>query len=363
MKIAFFGAKKFSDYYKIGGFESFIRRLATGLINSDNQVEYILYDSPADSSIEVLPNLTVRYFQDFAKASHRLLRGSYDHVFRSGLYRAHRLKYLLLQRSSRSSTKWHHLFLFWPDSSLKRLITMIDGLFSAPNGVFFCVSPRQYRAISRFHQNTCHIFPPVPEKYFVSPENRKINEKIHVTFLGNLTHDKFIEEVINLFQRLHKSQKFHFVIFGTHDHLNRYSVAMHERLQLQDDIQYVHIDLKNYSAEVDLLVANILKDTDVFVQPYRTLKNTLDTPLLLLEAMAALCAVITTPLGSVPDIYGQSRFLLPLKSLPEQAENLLKSLTWEDLQAERNRIFKRNQELDFHLANVLKKMKAVLENS
>jgi glycosyltransferase involved in cell wall biosynthesis len=362
MKIAFFGPKKFSDYFKIGGFESFIRRLATGLINFDNQVEYILYDSPADSSIEVLPSLTIRYFQDFAKASQRLITGNYDHVIRVWLYRAHRLKYLFLQRSCSNNTRWHHLLLVWPESLPKRLLAIGEGFFSAPNGRLICVSPRQYRIISRFHQNTRQIFPPVPEAYFLSPENKKLDGKIRVTFLGNLTKDKFIEEIIDLFNSLQKSQKFSFSIFGTYDRFNRHSAAIHERLQSQDAIDYVNVDMNNYSLEVDSLVAKVLKDTDVFVQPYRTLNNTLEMPLLLLEAMASLCAVITTDIGSVPEVYGNSKFIVPLQEFSAQAEVLLKDLSLEQLISERERIHKRNLELRFNITNVINEFEYLLRN-
>jgi glycosyltransferase involved in cell wall biosynthesis len=360
MKIAFFGLKEFSDYFKIGGFESFIRRLATGLSNSDNMVEYVLYDSPADSSIEVLPNLTISYFQDFAKAFQRLRTGGYDHIFRVWLSRADRLKYLFLQRSFKQNIRWHHLFLAWPESFPKRLMTILEGFFSAPNGLLVCVSNRQYQAISRFHPIARQIFPPVPEAYFLSPQNKKLENKIRVTFLGNLTKDKFIEEIIDLFHRLQKSQKFHFSIFGTYDRLNRHSASMHETLQSQDEIEYVNVDMNNYSTEVDLLVENVLKNTDVFVQPYRTLNNTLEMPLLLLEAMASLCPVITTDIGSVSEVYGNSQFIIPLQEFPARAEALLNELSLEQLMAERERINKRNLELKFNMTNVIDEFQYLL---
>lgn len=362
MKVAFFGPQGFADYFKIGGFESFIRRLAIGLSNSDNQVDYLLYDSPANNSVEVLPNLTVRYFQDFAPAAQRLLQGPYDHVFRVWLYRAHRLKYLSLQRSASANTRWHHLLLVWPDSLPKRLLATAEGFFSAPNGLLFCVSPRQYRALSRIRPNVVQIFPPVPEAYFLRPENKPRAGRIRVTFLGNLTKDKFIEEIIDLFMSLQKLPQFQFSIFGTHDHLNRHSSAMHEKLQSQDEIKYVNVEMNDYSPEVDLLVENVLENTDVFVQPYRTLNNTLEMPLLLLEAMAALCAVITTDIGNISYAYGDSKLILPLGDFPAQAEALLKELSAEQLLNERHRIYKRNLELKFNMTNVINNFEGFLRN-
>ncbi|MHB9073698.1 MAG: glycosyltransferase [Desulfobaccales bacterium] len=360
MRIAFLGQKMFLDYFKIGGFESFIRRLATGLANSDNDIDYILYDAPAENSIEVLPNLTVNYLRTFEEASSKLLRGDYDHVFRVWLAHRDRLKYLWLTRTARGKTKWHHCYLAWPDSLIKRQVARAEGWFDSPRGFNICVAPRQYQALQKFSRKARLIIPPVPEEYFIRPENKRLDDRIRVTFLGNLSRDKCIEEVIALFTNLRKSSRFHFSIYGTHDRLNSHSAEMHTRLRSQPDINYVHLDMEQYSGEIDTLVKDVLHDTDVFIQPYRTLKNTLDLPLLLLEAMASLCAVITTPVGDVANIYGESKFIIPLSQFLQQAENLLANLSCEQLIAERKRVHRRNREIDFGLASVAGRLEALL---
>lgn len=360
MRIAFFGQKYFFDYFKIGGFESFARRLATGIANWGNEVDYILYDAPAEYSVEVLPNLRVNYFRTFKEASSILLNGDYDHVFRVWLARRDRLKYLWLARTAGGKTKWHHCYLAWPDSLIKRHLAMVEGRLDSPGGYNICVSPRQYQALKKVGNKARLLIPPVPEDYFIRPENKGLDDRIRVTFLGNLSRDKCIEEVIALLTNLQKSPRFHCSIYGTHDRLNPHSVEMHNRLRSQHDINYVHLDMEQYSGEVDTLVKDVLHDTDVFIQPYLTLKNTLDLPLLLLEAMASLCAVITTPAGDVAKIYGESRFVIPLPQFLHQAENLLSNLSHEQLNAERTRLHRRNREINFGLASVAGRLGTLL---
>jgi glycosyltransferase involved in cell wall biosynthesis len=360
MKIAFLGQRKFFDYFKIGGFESFIRRLATGLANLGNDVEYILYDAPAEHSVEVLPNLTVNYLRTFEEVSSRLLTGGYDHVFRVWLARRDRLKYLWLTRTAGGKTRWHHCYLAWPDSLIKRHLAMLEGRLDSRGGFNLCVSPRQYQALKKVGNQARLLIPPVPEEYFIRPENKRLDDRIRVTFLGNLSRDKCIEEVMALLTNLQNSPRFHCSIYGTHDRLNPESVEMHNRLRSQHDITYVNIDMEKYSGEIDTLVRDILHDTDVFLQPYRTLQNTLDLPLLLLEAMASLCAVITTPAGDVANIYGESKFVIPLPQFLHQAENLLINLSPEQLMAERKRLHRRNREINFGLASVAGRLGALL---
>jgi glycosyltransferase involved in cell wall biosynthesis len=360
MKIAFFGHINFIDFFQIGGFESFVRRVAMGLTNWGNEVDYILFDSPSEKYIKVSPNLTVNYFRTFEEASRRLLAGNYDHVFKGYLPRLDRLKYLLLPGTKDSKTRWHTLVLAWPDSLVKRALVGLEGRCNSPNGLMVCASPRQYLALARFFRSARHIFPPVPEEYFVRPEDKKTDGKINVTFLGILSKDKFGEEIINLFKNLQGSSKLRFSIYASHDHLNSYSVNLHKWLQSQHEIKYVSVDRQSYSPDTDKLVKTVLQDTDVFVQPYRRLVNTLDMPLLVLEAMASLCPVITTPVGSVPQVYGKSKFIIALPNFLIQAENLLRNLTFEQIIVERKRIFERNRQLNFNMASIVEKYLALL---
>jgi glycosyltransferase involved in cell wall biosynthesis len=362
MRICFFGQKEFFDYFKIGGFESFIRRLAIGLTNAGNKVDYILYDSPLTNSIEVLPNFTINYFQGFAEAAHSLLVGAYDHVLRVWLSRRDRLKYLFLPDAAAGTTRWHHVFLAWPSAKWKRALAISEGWLSSRNGHMVCVSPRQHTALGKFFKSACHVFPPVPEGFFVSPEHKTLDHKIRVTFLGNLTRDKYIEEIIGVFMKLKNFPDFHFTIYGTHNHLNPHAVKVHNGLKAQNDIAYVNVDMKCYSSKVDDLVKNVLEDTDVFIQPYRTLDNTLDMPLLLLEAMASLCAVVTTPLGSVAEVYGDSKFIIPRPEFAGAMETLLKNLTPDQLILERKRIHARNIMLNFNMDSVIQQFIHLLNN-
>jgi glycosyltransferase involved in cell wall biosynthesis len=78
----------------------------------------------------------------------------------------------------------------------------------------------------------------------------------------------------------------------------------------------------------------------------------MDTPLLLLEGMASLCAVITRPLGDIPGIYGPSPFLLSGDGNMADAAQRVKEAR-NLLDEERQRIRLQNERLGFGLDKIL----------
>lgn len=359
MRIVFFSQKRFCDYFQIGGFESLIRRLALYLSEKDNSVEYILYGDEEKKEINVSQNIKLKYLPNFEDAISEIKSQNYAHILPVKLKINDRLKYIQFIKR-KSDIRSHYFALIYPNI-FKRNLMAIEGNLFTKNGKIFCLSPRIYELFKRYSKKAFFIYPPVPKEYFLSVEKKPKNEVIKITYLGNLTSDKYIEEVIELFTILNKSNKFETSIYGTFDPLNSASLNIHKKLMSQKKIRYIHIDREKYSPEVEGLVRTILSESDILVQPYRTLINTLDTPLLLLEAMASLCVVLTTNIGNIKDIYGESPFILSRDNFLEDAKILFQKIDYEMILAERERIFKMNQLLQFDLDFVGKKfMEALL---
>lgn len=353
MKTAFFGPRNFIDYHQIGGFESFIRRLALSLSDNGNFVDYVIYGGENTKEVNINSNLRLKYFITFEDAVKELEK-SYDHVFPIRLAINERPKYLLFLRKNLRHYRSNYIALIWANF-VKRNLMFIEANLLAYKGKIFCVSPRLYNKFKRWSKNAAFLCPPVPKEYFLNLDEKPVNDRIKITYLGNLTPDKYIEEVIELFMYLNKKSKFELSIYGTFDPDNQKSVYIHNRLKEQRVLKYVHIDRNNYTSQIEELVREILKETDILVQPYRTLINTLDTPLLLLEAMASLCVVLTTSIGNIKDIYGDSPYILSAKNFIEEAKILTQNLTYEMVLKERERIYKRSQELQFDLPTIGRK--------
>ena len=352
LRMAFLGLRESFDYFQIGGVESFIRRIILQIVRLGNEVEYILYGSDENKVLKPLPGLTLRYFKKL-KDAFDLIPGNYDSIISLYFLPKDKLKFAFFRRRYNNLIKFHFIYFNWPDLVLKRKIYLLEPKIFPYNGKLFCISKRQYNYVKKWTDNTAYLLPPVPENYFLKPEEKPKNKKIKITFLGRIDTGKGIEEVINIFRMLKNNGRFECRIYGIHIQEDKESLKIHNWLKNQKEIKYFEIDRMNYSPQVENMVRQILKETDIFIQPYQKLSSSIDTPLLLSEAMASLCCVITKPFGNIPDIYGESEFLVPAKvPLVEYVFELVKKVKYKDIINERERIFKRNKELNFNTESI-----------
>ncbi|MDI6701324.1 MAG: glycosyltransferase [bacterium] len=351
MKIAFLGLRQAFDYFQIGGTESFVRRIATQMVKEGNEIDYILYGDKENKEIEVIPGLILRYFITFEDALETLSE-KYEHIIIIYLLPKNRLKYATFRKQKKNKTKFHFVYFSWPDSLIKRKLYFSEARLFPYNGKLFCISKRQYEYVSKWADNAIYLLPPVPGNYFLTPEEKQKNEKIKVTFLGRIDPGKGIRKVIDIFKTLKGGDKYECCIYGIHIPEDKQSLEIRNWLRKQKDIKYIEVDRQRYSPSVDDYVRCVLKETDIFIQPYQRLSSTIDTPLLLLEAMASLCAVLTKPYGNIPDIYGKSKFLISPERFVQDTIKLLKGISYDELLTERNRIYEQNLRLNFNSENI-----------
>ena len=347
MKIAFFGAYKSFDYHQIGGTESFVRRLSIKLGQQyECRICYIFYGANEAKENDISSSLSLKYFKSFDDALNAIA-GRYEHVIVIYLLPKDRLKYAYFRRKNKNSIFFHFIYFGWPDSLIKRNLYFSEARLFPYNGKLFCISQRQHEYISKWAKNAVYILPPVPEDYFLRPEDKPLNNKIRITFLGRIDPGKGINEVIEIFKALKGNNKFECSIYGIHIPEDKKSLEIHNWLKKQNEIKYIEVDRQGYSPEVEGFARGVLKETDIFILPYQRLSSTIDTPLLLLEAMASLCAVITKPFGNIPQIYGESKFLVPEKNFISCVINLLKSISVDEILKERERLYEQNKRLNF----------------
>jgi glycosyltransferase involved in cell wall biosynthesis len=351
MRLAFLGVKNSFDYFQIGGVESFVRRISAQLIHCNTTVDYILYGANEEKTFRPYQGLTLKYFKLFKDAL-KTLNKNYDHIITIYLLPKHRANFATFRKNHTDKSIYHFIYFGWPDSIIKRKLYFAEAKLFPYNGKLFCISPRQYKYASQWARNAVYILPPVPDDYFLEPEEKPTNNKIKITFLGRIDPGKGIKDVIRLFDALKNNDRYEFNIYGIHIPEDKESLEIHQCLKKQRQIQYHEVDRQHYSPEVDEFVKNVLKKTDIFVQPYLKLSSTIDTPLLLLEAMASLCPVITKPFGNIPDIYGTSKFLIPEKNNFPEMTKLLNAISTDDIQKERARIYEQNRKLNFNVNQI-----------
>jgi glycosyltransferase involved in cell wall biosynthesis len=345
MKIAFFGAWGAFDYFRIGGTESFARRLVGGLREAGVQADYVIYGAGRTGRLTVPPGVDLYYFTGLGEALQHLA-GHYQHIVTIYLRPKDRLPYMYFRRRHQQRLTCHLVFFGWPDSLLHRKAAFLEARLYPFNGRLFCISPRIWRYVKGWSDKALMLLPPVPESYFLSPEDKTEEGKIRVTYVGRTDPGKGIEDVINLFTWLQDSPEVEVEIYGFHRRDAKVSARINEWLCRQETMRYHYTDYDGYTPETEVKVRRILRDTDILVLPYQRLSSTIDTPLLLLEGMAALCAVATRPLGDLPSIYGPSPFLFSGPDGLRQAVQVIQGARGI-MPQERQRIMARNREIGF----------------
>jgi len=356
MNLAFFGRYGVFEYFRIGGLESFNRRLAVGLARLGHQVDFILYGAPTSYVKSADANITLHYLETLSKALQFLVgEKKYDHILTFYLPPTDRLSYLYFRLLHRHQCCFHQIVFNWPDSLFKRKGMFIDARLYPFNGRLLCISPRQFRYARQWCPRSTLLLPPVPESYFIEPDAKPRHEKVQVTYIGRTEAGKGIEDVIQLFTHLKDCPQVNLTIHGFHHKSMPASVKTHEWLSQQQEIRYSYTPFESYSLAVDDNLRQTLKSTDILLLPYRKLSSTIDTPLLLLEGMASLCTIVTRKLGNIPEIYGPGPFLF---AEPSEIANMAGQIEVAPslLDQEQKRIFRQNQLLGFNLNNTVERL-------
>ncbi|MFC1893553.1 glycosyltransferase [Chloroflexota bacterium] len=361
LKLAFFGKYPSFPYFGIGGTNSLVRRLSIEMVSRHNiQVDHVAYGLRLEEEITHQTGLQSRHYRTLG-ASLEALK-NYDHVITVYLPPRDLLTYMRFRTRYGSKIRFHMLHQSWPESAIKRnLIFALDSLVPF-NGQTFSVSPRLMHHTQHYTNQAALLLPPVPTDYFIRLSEKPSSDKIRVTFLGRIDPGKGIPEVIKIFCTLADYHQVQPVVHGIFWEENSTAVELHNKLLHQNRFQYVPCKWTDYSNETEDMIRTVLKDTDILVLPYRRLSSTIDTPLLLLEAMASLCAVITKPYGNIPNIYGKSPCLMDNPDFIEKAVKIIASAK-EWLPYERERIAHRTTSLVFDTASVTKHLVDTLRAS
>ncbi|MDH5720412.1 MAG: glycosyltransferase family 4 protein [Spirochaetia bacterium] len=364
MKLAFLSLYKTFDYSQVGGTDSMMRRLAEGLLENQKkiEIEFIFYGGGENNKrIAHNSRFSSAYFESLEASLRYIKSNDFYHVIACYLLPKDRLKYAFFRKKNKNK-KYHSIIFFYPESRIKRVLKFLEYILFSYNGSVFCVSKRQYSYLRRFVKKLVLLPPSVTKSYFLKPGQKMFKKKIQVAFLGRIDARKGIDKVISLFHKLSEDKRFVCSIYGIVIQSDKEAYEIYKSLKKQKEIKFIEIDRKDYNDKIDKKVRDLLKNTDVFLQPYQNLDSTVDMPLLILEAMASLCLIITTPAGDVAEIYGSQNFVVKKDSFAETAFEIINRLDKKTLFVERKRLYKRAAELTFNNLYIAKRFLNEINN-
>ena len=154
------------------------------------------------------------------------------------------------------------------------------------------------------------MLPPIPPIFF-SERGAGGEQKIKVAYIGRISEDKGVDGLIPALEEIGKNiAELDVRIYGYHNANDESARRLHERALSSEYISYAP-EPRAASEQSDAYMAKLLHETDILVFPYRELSGeTVDVPLLLLEAIASGCVVISTPVGDIPRIINDDRLIL-----------------------------------------------------
>ena len=329
-RVAFVGYSYGVDPRLIGGHQSILRRLARYLTGRGHAVDFLVFGEPAAPPQRLAADTTLYTFPTFATAAQRLQHERYAYVQLSYLplatYPA-AMRYLASQRNRSDRPRLGYLYVVWPDKVVMRLARIL--LFKLFYDRVIAVSPRLQRQLNRYRVPSFTLLPPVPDDFF-EPVARVAGPP-RVAYMGRVDDDKGVQHILALLRGLKAAHPdLAAEISGYYYPHSAASLALHRELQAQDVIHYLGGSYHDYDPAMEQRVLNQLRHTDLLLLPYERLSGiTVDVPLLLLEAMATGCTVLTTQVADLPEIVAQPALTVPHPAaMQAAAEALIAQRGW-----------------------------------
>ena len=165
------------------------------------------------------------------------------------------------------------------------------------------------------HNGSVHIPPPVDvDPFLPAPATRPgyANDRFRVGFMGPPLHRKGLRPLVQAIPAVLAScpqAEFDLAVDVSQVRLVR---------EFEEELQWLRAFVRRHRLEPRVRIhgeveaASFLRSLDVLVFPLQTARAVLDPPLTVLEAMAAGCAVLSTRVGSIPDLLsdGEAGFLI-----------------------------------------------------
>lgn len=296
MKIKFLALCNTFGYDQIGGTDSYMRRLSQALLSKNCQVEWVFYGS-TDQTNEDRCGIKIFYFGLFTDAlNHCLKDNSYSLV---ACYLKPLDKIKLIKLWWTSDIKLYLLSFFYPHGFFTKMFRLLEAKLLRISGVF-STSNRLVDFYSSINCKSVFLPPIVPDEYFkigyekaTKSSSNKV-DKIRALFLGRLDPRKGIKDIISLIELPKLKNKVVWTVSGILIKEDPGNLEACEALRKNDEVNFHKEDRSEYSQDVESRVLSFFSKSDYFLQPYKSLSSTVDLPLLLLEAQAAGCLVMTT---------------------------------------------------------------------
>lgn len=353
-RICFLGATDACDPMKIGGCESFTRRLAIGLSQRDYSITIVLYGAEKNETRKdfLAKNVTLQYHKTFLGALKGVSKSKSEIVFELYIHKRYYPFYLAYKYKNREK-KFAVVFMTSAESVIKKWFRKKFKIMFCKN--VFAVSPHLVEKLTGDGIEPKLLLPPVPDSYF-QPFGNKSTSKIVISYLGRIDENKGAGELEKILDGLLDSDSITIHIRGYYVFSDKKSVKLHETFMELSGVNYLATQKKEcfYLPETEKDVVEFLSETDILVLPYKNLKGTVELPLLVLEGLAAGCVVLSTDVGDVRSVIDDDECVAT--SFEEFKEKLKKLCHPDELEIFQKRLESKNFPSTFSASKVVDRL-------
>jgi glycosyltransferase involved in cell wall biosynthesis len=354
VRIAIFGVKNSFGLARVGGTDSFFRRLSRRWVDAGHPVTFVNYGyAHAESSMgwhQIHEQQCVSYSEAAA-----WLRDYADVILVNALRKADRFRFLLFRWKYRHAKKFLAVYSLYKEHPVGRHLHFVDAILFPYRSGAVCMSPRLTATLQRWRNVASTVLPPVGPEFYCPPERKPLGHRLRVLYVGRTERGKGIKTVVEILERLAGDPGLELAMLGYFFPGDAEAAHASEWLAKQAWLNYQYQDIQVWSPAVDQRLARRLHETDILLLPYDRLSSSIDTPLLLLEGMAASCCIITKPLGDIPSVYGPSPLLIKDSDFVSRAVELIRSApAW--LASERSRVYRQACAIGFDEETVARRV-------
>ena len=339
----------------IGGTNSIVRRLL-GELPTDKKA-LLLDINGHDSELKFISsNCSYKSFSGMFSFLRYVVKEDKSFVIDIYLYPYQRLIYGLF-RSIYRNHRFGKLYCSWPDSKIKKFLSFADSIFFKYTGPVFCLTNRQKDYLESFLVKTAvQMWPPIPQNYFLTPVDNDNSKKITITWVGRLDKGKGADLAFDILEDFIGDTNYELKVLA-HTVNNKLSVPIPEFIKNQINCEVHEVSYSGFTASLDEHVSKLLKSTTIFICPYRLLSSTIDCPMLIQEAAAANCIIVSKNYPIIADIVGGDKYLIPSELDDKDIVSACLSkvhLAIKDIQNEKCRMMSHVQTLNFSSKEVSK---------
>ncbi len=283
--MVFFNFRNTISPQRVGGLDTVARAIADLAVAEGLVVEHVSYGWSASERGD---NCFGLRFSDLVEALQYIAHKA-DVVISFYIDPASRLRFARFRRRHRKRIRFAVYLSVWNPSALRRNLSMVE-LWLRYDGGVYCASERLTSLARRFDRRASLLYP-LTRSVSPSAHQERSLQPLRLNFSGRFDPRKGLYEAIDIMRHARQLIPCDCTVSGYFWPDDRVEKEVRDRLADNPWIKVHETGVEAWSEEVEKRLERQLAETDIMLLPYRSLSSTVDTPLLLLEAMALKCVV------------------------------------------------------------------------